>query len=649
MCGICGIFHLDSQEAVDPDLLQRMTDILRHRGPDDEGGLIDGSLGLGVRRLAIVGLGSGHMPMSTEDENVWVVYNGELYNHPEIKKELTGKGYGYRTGSDTESYLHLYSEYGERFLEKTRGMFALALWDRRRRRLILARDRLGIKPLYYHFDGRTLRFGSEIKAILCDPEVTREIDYEALNLYLAYLATPPPYTLFRGIKQVLPGEMLVIEDGNLRFQPFWNPEESMIESRSGSIAEWKAELAGRLRTAVREHLLSDVPVGAFLSGGIDSGILVGLMRECLGPGFKTFSIGFKDHKLFDETPAARLIAKKFGTDHYERILEPTDLLNALEDITWQLDEPLADSSTLPVYFVSKLAAEHGKVALSGDGGDEVFAGYRKYQAEYFRRFFAWLPAPALRFLSHHAVAWLPESRSNYWMDLARQVKKFFRGLNPDPFERHAAWATYFECELRRSLLLPDIRKQIEFDLPMNYRRKLYEELDRPDIVNRMLWVDLRHGLPADMLMKVDRMSMLHSLEVRVPYLDHTLVEFAFSLPGSVKLKGKTTKWILKETFKDLLPPEIMNRPKHGFDVPVGEWFRNELSDLVEEVGSESTTNRRGLFDPRQVRRIIKDHQDGKRDYNNQLWILLSLELWQRQYLDPGPGSIPSRPGGAEWL
>ncbi len=581
--------------------------------------------------------------MSTDDESLWIAYNGELYNHPEIKDRLSAKGHQYRTHSDTESFLYLYREYGLDFLRHTRGMFALALWDRENRRLILARDRIGIKPLYYHFDGKALRFGSELKSILCDQEVPRTIDYEALNLYLAYLATPAPYTMFSGIKQLRPGEMLICENGTIKIESFWNPEESIQPTSIKDADLMKDELAQRLRTVVQEHLLSDVPLGAFLSGGIDSSVLVALMSEQIGPDFKTFSIGFKDHPLFDETPHARVIAKRFGTDHHERLLNANDLLDAIEDITWQLDEPLADSSCLPVYFVSQLAAEHGKVVLSGDGADEIFAGYRKYQGEYFRRYVNWFPDSLLRSTAHLVENRIPESRSGPWMDRLRQVKKFFRGIDPDPFNRHLGWAILFEDKERSGLLRDEVRESIDFGLTRDYRKRLYDELPQLDELTRMLWVDLRHGLPADMLMKVDRMSMLHSLEVRVPFLDHTLIEYAFSLPSFVKLHGKTTKWILKETFKDLLPIEILKRRKHGFDVPVGEWFRKELREEIEDVCSESNTNRRGLFDPRQVHRVMKHHLEGKRDYNNQLWILFSLELWQRNYLDRPPGSIPSRP------
>lgn len=640
MCGIAGLIYADPQRSPEPALLKRMTDVIAHRGPDDEGWYIDGPAGLGSRRLSIVGLGDGHMPLCTEDESLWVVYNGEIYNHPELRRHLEARGYRYRTGADTESILHAYREYGDAFVERLRGMFAIALWDRNQRKLILARDRLGIKPLYVQRDGAALRFGSEIKSILCDPEVPREIDLDGLNFFMAYLAAPPPYTLFKGIHKLQPGEMLIWRGGEVSTRVYWTPEITFAprQERTGEMVD---ELRERLRGAVRDHLMADVPLGAFLSGGVDSSVLVALMHGEIGPGFKTFSIGFEGHSLFDETEHARAVAQQYQTDHYERRLKPADLLTALDDITWQLDEPLADSSCLPVYFVSQLAAEHVKVVLSGDGGDEILAGYRKYQGEYFRRYVSWMPGAMQSVLANAAMR-LPESRSGGVMDLLRQVKKFFRGFSPDPFQRHLQWAIHFEDALRAQTLHPAVRKQIDLSAVTQHRRRLFDALPPGDDLNRMLWVDLRQNLPDDMLTKVDRMSMLHSLESRVPFLDHELVEFAFRLPGSVKLRGKTTKWILKKAFADRLPASILHRRKHGFDVPVGEWFKHELRDVIEDVCSDETVRRRGLFEPAAIKRLAGDHFAGRRDYNNQLWILLSLERWQRQFLDAPPGSVSPR-------
>lgn len=647
MCGIAGLLYKDALRPVDPALLQRMTDVISHRGPDDEGQFIEGAVGLGSRRLSIVGLSDGHMPLHSDDRRIRVVTNGELYNHPSLRARLEGKGHTYRTHSDTETLIHAYREWGDDFVSHIHGMFAFALWDSNEKKLILGRDRLGIKPLYIHEDQHAIRFASEIKSILCDAEVPRALNPEGLNLYMSYLSAPAPYTLFKDIRQVNPGEVVIIQGERSTTRRFWFPEEQIQPTKITDTEGMKAQLAESFRTVIREHLLSDVPVGAFLSGGIDSSLIVALMHEQLGGGFPTFSIGFEGHALFDETQYARQIADQYNTEHHVLRLKPSDLLDSLQHITWQLDEPLADSSSLPVYFVSQLAAQHVKVVLSGDGGDEIFAGYRKYQGEYFRRYTSWMPDALQRVLSGQALRWLPESRSSQWMDYIRQVKKFFRGLHPDPFERHLRWAIHFEDDLRASFLSPDMLNQMDLGEARNYRARLFDELPHLDTLTRMLWVDLRHNLPADMLTKVDRMSMLHALEVRVPFLDHTFVEQAFSLPGHVKLHGKRTKWILKETFRDLLPPDIIDRRKHGFDVPVGEWFRHELREQIEDVTSTQVVSERGLFNPDAVQSLVRDHREGKRDYNNQLWILLSLELWQREYLDQPPGTVtppPAAPG-----
>jgi len=528
MCGICGIHWFDGERAVDRDLLGKMTHILEHRGPDDEGVHIEPALGLGHRRLSIIGLGDGHQPMSTEDGDLWIVYNGELYNHPEIRRELEGKGFRYRTSSDAESFLHLYRAYGLDFPEKTRGMFALALWDRRNRRLILARDRVGIKPLYYSYQpGVGIRFASEIKSILCDPAVPKRIDLEALDLYMAFLGTPAPWTLLESVRKLHPGEMLIAERGNIELRRYWTPWET-LECRDIPDEEAMELVRESVKDSVRAHLLADVPVGAFLSGGIDSSVVVAVMAELCGPGFPTFSIGFEGAAGFDETSDARLVANHFQTEHHEQRLTHQNLLEWLPEIMWAFDEPLADASALPTYAVSRLAHERLKVVLSGDGADEVFAGYRKYTGEYYRRYVEWIPGPVLRIFNTAAQRILPESRSGPVLDKFRQFKKFLRGLNPDPVERHAGWAIHFEDDVRRSIYSGDVRAFIKDWAARDLIRGIYGDIRSADPVNRMLWTDCRQCLPDDMLVKTDRMSMLNSLEVRVPFLDHQLIEQLFS-------------------------------------------------------------------------------------------------------------------------
>ncbi len=641
MCGICGIHWFDPNRPVDEGLLNSMTRILEHRGPDDKGIHVEPGLGLGHRRLSIIGLGDGHQPMCTDDESIWVIYNGELYNHPEIRKELEGKGHVYRTSSDTESFLHLYKDRGLDFLESARGMFSLALWDRPNRRLILARDRTGIKPLFYfHEPGVGIRFASEIKSILCDPSVPREIDLEALDLYLAFLAAPAPWTLLKGIKKLEPGEMLIVTEGEVSLRTYWDPWSHIRTNNLISDEDAVRLVRDKVRDSVRSHLLADVPVGAFLSGGIDSSVVVALMAELCGPGVPTFSIGFEGQSLFDETSDARMIAKTFMTEHHEERLNPGSLLELLPQLMWSFDEPLADSSALPTYAVSRLARRELKVVLSGDGGDEIFAGYRKYMGEYFRRYIDWLPSPVLQRVNEAVQSSLPESRSGPLMDKLRQTKKFLRGLAPDPVDRHLGWAIHFEDDLREGIYSSDVRSSLRGVSPRDLFAGRFDEANTDDLLNRLLWIDFRQGLPDDMLVKVDRMSMLNSLEVRVPFLDHELVETVFSLPSRLKLRGKTTKWILKEAFSDLLPNKIVKKPKHGFDVPIGEWIKDELREVVEDVCSGQSVTNRGLFDPQAVRRLLDDHLSGRRELNNQLWILLSLEWWQRLYLDQ---SLPQRP------
>jgi asparagine synthase (glutamine-hydrolysing) len=392
-----------------------------------------------------------------------------------------------------------------------------------------------------------------------------------------------------------------------------------------------------VKDSVRAHLLADVPVGAFLSGGIDSSVVVAVMAELCGPGFPTFSIGFEGAAGFDETSDARLVANHFQTEHHEQRLTHQNLLEWLPEIMWAFDEPLADASALPTYAVSRLAHERLKVVLSGDGADEVFAGYRKYTGEYYRRYVEWIPGPVLRIFNTAAQRILPESRSGPVLDKFRQFKKFLRGLNPDPVERHAGWAIHFEDDVRRSIYSGDVRAFIKDWAARDLIRGIYGDIRSADPVNRMLWTDCRQCLPDDMLVKTDRMSMLNSLEVRVPFLDHQLIEQMFSLPGHLKLRGGTTKWVLKQAFADLLPAAILQKPKHGFDVPVGQWFRKELRDVIEEICGEKSVANRGLFDPKTIRRLVKDHQAGRREFDNALWMLLSLEWWQRLYLDrPSP-------------
>ncbi len=650
MCGICGVVCSSSDVPVDRDALDRMTRILSHRGPDDGGVFVAPGAGLGHRRLSIIGLGDGNQPMASEDGGVTVVYNGELYSHPEQRRRLEADGYCYRTSSDTETFLHLYKQSKLDFLKDANGMFALALWDNPRRRLILARDRAGIKPLYYYAAPWGLVFASELKSLLQYPNVPRELDLDALNHYLTFLYVPAPRSILKGIRKLLPGQMLVYENGSIKEITFWNPRDFLTSPEVRTIdapREAVAQVRNGLETAVRSHLLADVQVGAFLSGGIDSSAIVALMAKELGSGFPTFSIGFEGVDLFDETAQARDFAKRIGTEHFERRLNPKDLLRTLPNISWQVDEPMADSSCIPVYEVSKLAQQNVKVVLSGDGGDELFAGYRKYLGEYFYRKFQWIPNPVLKGIASLGQNLLPESRANRFFDLLRQAKKFLRGLDPEAYQRHYQWACYFDQSKREELFHPGRLSEFDIHAPEATMSACFHSCPSDISLEKMLWTEMFFGLPDDMLTKVDRMSMFHSLEVRVPFLDRQLVETALRIPGNLKLRGKESKWVLREAFRDILPAEIFSRPKHGFDVPIGEWFRGPLRPQMEAAIEPKRVESRGIFRPSALRRLYDTHLSRRRDFSNQLWQILTLECWQQMYLDRQPSL--TAPGEQEWL
>lgn len=653
MCGICGFLRPGGDPDEAREVLERMTAVLAHRGPDDSGIHVGHGIGqdicLGHRRLSIIGLADGAQPMSSADGGLTIAYNGELYNHPQQRERLETKGCRYSTHSDTETFLHLYAERGLDFLDEADGMFALALWDESKRRLVLARDRAGIKPLFYYEAPWGLAFASELKSLLQMPGIPRELDYDALNHYLAFLYVPAPRCILKGIRKLLPGTMLIVEPEGVREHRYWDPSQVVANSSASSVsAEASVELVReRTRAAVRSHLLSDVQVGAFLSGGIDSSIVVSLMAEELGGGFPTFSIGYEGADLFDETGQARSFASRIGTDHHELRLCPDDLMRNLPNLVWQVDEPMADSSCLPVYEVSKLARREVKVVLSGDGADELFAGYRKYFGERYYNRLNWLPPALLKRVSRWSQDRIPESRANRFWDLLRQGKKLLRGLHPDPFQRHYAWALYVDDFWRREILSPEVLEQIEIDAPAASMAACFEGCPDEEPLSRMLWTDLFMGLPDDMLTKVDRMSMFHSLEVRVPFLDRGVVEAALAVPVDRKLRGGETKWVLREAFRDQLPPEIFQRPKHGFDVPIGEWFRGPLRPAIEDAIEPGRVRARGIFRPEGLRRMWEAHLAYRRDFSNQLWQILTLELWQRFYLDRQPSSSP--PGEGELL
>lgn len=652
MCGICGKINFNSQP-VEEALLKKMTGVLSHRGPDDEGiylsdqqSAISGqprdrpSVGLGHRRLSIIDLSPlAHQPMSNEDGTVWIVYNGEIYNFPELRADLIGRGHTFRSKSDTETIIHLYEEYGAECLKYLRGMFAFALWDERDKSLFLARDRVGKKPLYYRHSDNTFVFASEIKAILQDENFSSKPDYTAIHHYLTYQDVPSPWTAFEGIKKLSPAHYLVLKNGKAELKRYWQlsylPKHNLHSlpfskgKKGGFESALKAEIIERLKEAVRIRLISDVPLGAFLSGGIDSSATVALMSEMMNEPVKTFSIGFRE-KAFNELEYARTIARMFKTDHTEFIVEP-DATEILPRLIWHYNEPFADSSAVPSYYVSKLAREHVKVVLNGDGGDENFAGYGRYAANNFslkmQKFFPSSVAKAVL----PAVMLLPHGKDpdNFFWKLKRFLQEY---VYPQEM-RNAHWLSHFTTEMKAWLYTDDFLKKVSgadsFDLLM----EKYASTDADNFLDKTLYADVAMYLPDDLLVKMDVASMANSLEARSPFLDHEFMEFAARIPAELKLKGKNTKYILKEALRGILPDEVLFREKMGFAVPIGRWFRNELKDMAYDTLLSEKAMQRGYFKKEAVKKILDEHVSGRWNWHNHIWNLLMLELWHRMFID----------------
>jgi asparagine synthase (glutamine-hydrolysing) len=638
MCGICGKIDFTGK-TVPLELLKNMTDSIAYRGPDDEGFFSDGPVGLGHRRLSIIDLSpAGRQPMSNEDESLWLVFNGEVYDFAETREKLIAKGHTLKSRTDTETVLHLYEDEGVACLKHLNGMFAFALWDARLQRLWLARDRLGKKPLVYFWDGKRLIFASEIKAILRDPDVPREIDFEALDLYLTLNYIPATWTIFKNIRKLPPGHSLVLEKGELSIQSFWdvpaNGAEHEIPPPSDSMPwdQCKDRLRQLLEASVARRLIADVPLGAFLSGGLDSSIIVALMARQSSRPVKTFSIGYKDLPFFDETRYAREVARFNRTEHYEFKLGYKDILDAFPKVLDLLDEPFADSSAVPTYIVSRETRRHVTVALSGDGGDELFAGYRMYLGEYWAKYFARVPGALRKYMIAPLVQSLPDARDKPGLELIRRAKKFLRGMSLSFPERFCGWREIFPFAARQKLLRGPPDRNFYLELvrqAVENSKALFPE----DGINLMLYLDVKGLLPGDMLTKVDRMSMANSLEVRVPFLDYTLVQYVFSLKGSTKLGAWKGKRVLLETFKDLLPPLLHNRPKWGFEMPIGAWLKKELKFLIEEYLHKDRIEKQGLFDPGIIRDLVTNHMSGRQDTSWQLWNLIVFEHWYEKYIE----------------
>jgi asparagine synthase (glutamine-hydrolysing) len=610
MCGICGI--VSASVPADPDRLARMSAKLLHRGPDSDGAFVDGPVGLAARRLAIIDLETGDQPIANEDGTVHVVQNGELYNYPELRGELERAGHRFRTHGDTEVLVHLYEQEGTAFARRLRGMFGIALWDSTRRRLVLARDRYGIKPLYYRAGTDGLEFASELRSL-----PRGEIDLDALEAFLAFNSIPAPLTIFREARKLPPGHVLVWEDGNLSLERYARPAPVPVaELRDDDEAELMEELRSRLRDSVRAHLLADVPVGVLLSGGIDSSALAALAAQETSEPVRTFSIGFAE-RSFNELSDARLVAERYSTRHRELVLRPDAalLLPALADA---FDEPFADSSALPTYLVSQLAAHDVKVALSGEGGDELFGGYYTYVADSLAD-----RVGGLAGLVRPLVERLPSSTARASFDY--KAKRFVRGANLPPLERHHAWKEIFSVDARAELT----GRRHGFD-PVDLYRERFAETDGAELLARLL---------DDLLVKTDRASMAHSLEARVPFLDPVVTNFALALPPRHRVRGLRKKVLLRKAVAPLVPARIVTGKKRGFSIPAAAWLRGELEPFARETLSAETLRRQGFFRPEAVTALIDRHVAGKEDLSRQLWGLLAFTLWHERHVEREPQAL----------
>jgi asparagine synthase (glutamine-hydrolysing) len=629
MCGICGTYDFARGRAADVALLERMNETLLHRGPDGAGVFAEGPIGLAARRLAIIDLEHGDQPMTADDGDVAVVQNGEILNHLELRASLERSGVRFRTSCDTEVLLHMYLRHGPEFVEHLRGMFAVALWDRRERRLLLARDRFGIKPLYYSAADGTLSFASELKALLAQPSFSREIDRQALHAYLSFNSIPAPLTIFRAARKLPPGHLLLCDpDGGVRVERFARPAPAHSEAvRGESPASLAAELRERLRDSVTAHLLADVPVGILLSGGVDSSVLAALAAESSADRVSTFSIGFRE-RSFNELDLARQVAARYGTDHHELVVTP-DIAELLPRLVAAFDEPFADSSAVPTYLVSRLASEHVKVVLSGEGGDELFGGYETYSADLLAR----RMGPLAMWMTP-LVERLPSSSARVSLDY--RAKRFVRAAALPALERHHGWKEIFSAPQRARLVVEGWQDP-GFDPLTGWRERFAETAGAP-LLARLQDVDLGIYLADDLLVKTDRMSMVHGLEARVPFLDPVVSELALALPTRMKVRGLSKKRLLRQAAGPLIPAGILKARKRGFSIPAAAWLRGELEPLARELLAPERTRSQGFFEPSEPVRLLDDHVARREDHSRQLWGLMSFSLWAEQLQHAKPTS-----------
>lgn len=629
MCGICGKY---SPAGVRPEEIQGMLHAIAHRGPDDEGAYVGGLVGMGNRRLSIIDLPGGRQPICNEDETLWIVCNGEIYNYRALRGELEQRGHLFRTRSDTEVILHLYEDLGERCVERLKGMFAFAIWDARRGRLVLARDHLGQKPLFYAREGDDFLFASEVKAILRASRCPPEMDFEAVHHYLSLRFIPPPRTMVKNVRKLPAGHLLVLQDGDLRITRYW--QLSFRKKLDLSEAEFLGGLRNRLVETIAAHMISDVPVGAFLSGGLDSSMIVAIMAKDLGASFRTFVIGVEEQD-FDETPYARMVADRYHTHHVEGRVQ-ADLIRSLPEMIWHLDEP-SDPIAACMYEAARLAARHVKVVLGGDGGDELFAGFDRYRGDGYIQAYRLVPSFLRERMIGPILERIPDSFT--YKSTAQKIR-WVHELSrlAAPGERYAAATCFsrFNHQDKRELYSPHLWAQLG---GLDSAAVIAEQFDRADAeepIDRMLFADYMTRLPEHTLMLTDRMTMAHGLEARAPFLDHELVEYLAAFPAHLKIRGGTTKHLLRRMAEEYLPKPIVQREKQGFGFPIAYWFRNELHPLLSRFLLESQFVRQGLFRKDTIQGLLLDHKKNRIDHHVRLWMLLNLEIWHRIYIEDRP-------------
>ncbi|MDD5449050.1 MAG: asparagine synthase (glutamine-hydrolyzing) [Candidatus Omnitrophica bacterium] len=644
MCGICGKIISGNNSDIKEELIHKMCGVLEHRGPDDEGVYLNRSpgqceasrrdqvtrsqVGLGHRRLSIIDASpAGHQPMSNEDGSIWIVLNGEIYNFQDLRASLVKQGHRFRSRTDTEVILHLYEEKGAGCLSDLRGAFAFAIWDENRGRLFLARDRIGKKPLYYFHRGGTLIFASEIKAILADPQLSTEVNRPAITDYLTYGYTPTPQTMFKGVKKLPPAHFMTYEDGVIRMERYWrlNFSKKMILPE----AEYCERIMLLLEEATRARLVSDVPLGAFLSGGIDSSAVVYMMSKIGAGRVKTFSIGFEEQS-HSELKYAGLVARHFGTEHHEYIVRPR-AIEVLPKLVWHYNEPYADSSALPSYYVAKMTRQEVKVALNGDGGDEDFGGYERFMAARFAELYRRIPEGLRTHVINAALSKIPTPLD--FNNFQGKLKRFLITASKPCSERHYNWVSIFRDHEKEFLFADSFKNELNGRSSFYYLEDAFRECGSSDVVDAVMCADITTNLLDDLLVKMDIATMANSLEGRSPFLDHKLMEFAATIPSGIKIRGTRLKYILKKALAAALPEEILSREKMGFGIPIDKWFRGELKDYARDILLSGKSIDRGYFKDVSVRQLLDAHASGRANHGARIWSLLNLELWHRIFID----------------